>query len=67
MLFITRKTGEVIVLTDKISGENVCKILVRDIQADRSQVELGIDAPTTIKIDRDFYHGNRTNGERQNG
>lgn len=65
MLFLTRNKGEVIVLTDKISGETVCKILVDRI--DLTTVSLGLDAPKTIQIDRDFYHGPRKNGDQQNG
>lgn len=61
MLFITRKPGELVVLTDKISGETVCKVKVETIL--EGLVKLGIHAPTTIKIDRDFYHGNKQNGD----
>ncbi len=65
MLFLTRRKGEVIILTDKVSGQTIGKILVDDIG--NTDVSIGIDAPSTIQIDRDFYHGHKRIGSQCNG
>ncbi len=70
MLFLTRRKGEVIILTDKVSGQTIGTILVDAIGI--TDISIGIDAPPTIQIDRDFYHGNKRiesqcNGEHKHG
>lgn len=56
MLYITRKIGERIVLSDKDSGKTIATLTVEDFLADHI-VHFGVEAPQTVKIDRDYNHG----------
>lgn len=62
MLYITRRPGEKVILSDNGSGEMIATIAVEEFLGS-DNVKLGIHAPRTVKIDRDYKHGN--NNEQQ--
>ena len=63
MLVLSRNENEVIVLSDRDTGEVIAKITVRD--SSRKQVRLAIDAPQSVLVDRyEIYEKKRQ--EREN-
>ena len=52
MLFISRHVGQKIVLSDAQTGVRIADIIVQELW-ETGAVNLGIDAPQTVKITRD--------------
>lgn len=54
MLIMTRKPGEVIVLSDRETGDVIAEI--QNCGAQGSQVKIGVNAPQSVIVDRYEVH-----------
>jgi carbon storage regulator len=55
MLVLTRRVGQTIVIDGRI------RVMVADVKGDK--VRIGIDAPSSIRIDRQEVHERRSTGD----
>ena len=59
MLQINRKTGQTIVLSDRDTGAEIATITVNEVHRQFQSVQLGIDAPQSVRINRDRIYGEK--------
>lgn len=64
MLHINRNIGEAVYLSDAETGQVIASVVLEEV-IDTRKIKLGIQAPQTIRINRDLRHGVK-NGNHSN-